>query len=46
MGPNRLPSYIEMNYWVVLLLLYLVERLILYLIMIMPYYYCWIYCYT
>jgi hypothetical protein len=37
MGPNRLPSFIyptpckQMNYWVVLLLLYLVLGLILYL---------------
>jgi hypothetical protein len=37
MGPNRLPSFlystpcIQMNYWVVLLLLYLIEELILYM---------------
>jgi hypothetical protein len=37
MGPNQLPSlvyptpYIQMNYWIVLLLLYLVEGSTLYL---------------
>jgi hypothetical protein len=36
MGPNRLPSFVyltpwkQMNYWVVLLFLYLVLRLMLY----------------
>jgi hypothetical protein len=37
MGPNELPSfvypasYVQMNYWVVLLLLYLVLKLMLYM---------------
>jgi hypothetical protein len=42
MGPNRLLSFVyptpckQMNYWVVLLLLYLVLGLMVYMI-----YYCW-----
>jgi hypothetical protein len=49
MGPNRLPSFvhptlcIQMNFWVVLLLLYLVLGAILYVNHDHAYYYCYLF---